>query len=242
MDSTVLITGASRGIGKSCALKLTNYFNHIVINSCHNKHELLMVKAEIEKTGTECLIYSGDVGDYNFVKSMISDIVKRNLSIDLLVNNAGISYAGLLTDMSPEDWDKVIRTNLTSVFNCCRQVIPHMVHKKNGHIINISSMWGLNGASCEAAYSASKGGVNALTQALAKELAPSNISVNALACGAVNTTMNSCFSQQELDDLCDDIPVGRLATPEEIADMVCLLYTSPSYLTGEIIKIDGGYL
>ena len=117
-----------------------------------------------------------------------------------------------------------------------------MVHKKHGHIINISSMWGLNGASCEVAYSASKGGVNAFSQALAKELAPSNIRVNALACGAVDTEMNSCFTREDLDCLCDDIPIGRLASPDEIADMVYLLYSSPAYLTGEIIKIDGGYL
>ena len=117
-----------------------------------------------------------------------------------------------------------------------------MVKEKSGHIINISSMWGLNGASCEVAYSASKGGVNAFTQALAKELAPSNISVNAIACGAVDTEMNSCFSKEELNALCNDIPIGRLATPKEIADTVYMIYNSPAYLTGEVIKIDGGYM
>ena len=242
MKSTAIITGASRGIGKACALTLAKHFDYIIINSCHNRDALLEVQSKVEETGANCLTYTGDIGDYEFVKTMVCEIVNLNLSIDLVINNAGISYVGLLTDMSPEDWDRIIRTNLTSVFNCCHNVIPHMVHKKNGHIINISSMWGLNGASCEAAYSASKGGVNALTQALAKELAPSNIRVNAIACGAVDTSMNSCFSTDELNNLCDDIPIGRLASPFEIAEMVYLIYSSPSYLTGEIIKIDGGYL
>ncbi|MBR1599574.1 MAG: SDR family NAD(P)-dependent oxidoreductase [Lachnospiraceae bacterium] len=242
MNSTAIITGASRGIGRACALKLASHFKHIVINSYHNSDELLKVKSEVEAKGAECLVFTGDIGDFDFVKDMISEIVERKLTIELLVNNAGISYIGLLTDMTPEDWNSIIRTNLTSVFNCCNQVVPHMVHEKHGHIISISSMWGLNGASCEVAYSASKGGVNAFTMALAKELAPSNIRVNALACGAVDTDMNSCLTPEEIDSLCDDIPTGRLATPDEIADMVYLLYSSPAYLTGEIIKIDGGYI
>ena len=242
MSKTAIITGASRGIGKACALKLASHFDRIIITSYHNSDELLKVRDEIKKKGTDCLAFTGDIGDYRFVEVMISECINRFQKIDLLVNNAGISYVGLLTDMTPTDWDDVIRTNLTSVFNCCRQVVPYMVHEKSGHIINISSMWGLQGASCEVAYSASKGGVNSFTQALAKELAPSNIRVNALACGTVDTDMNSCFSSEDMEALCNDIPIGRMATPGEIADMIWLLYNSPAYLTGEIIKIDGGYL
>lgn len=242
MGTTALITGASRGIGKACAEKLSHSFDHIVINSRTNEGLLFELKAAIETSGAECSAYLGDVGDYEFVKTMISETIEKYHTIDLLVNNAGISYVGLLTDMTPADWDDIIRTNLTSVFNCCNLTVPHMVREKSGHIINISSMWGLNGASCEVAYSASKGGVNAFTQALAKELAPSNIRVNALACGVVDTAMNSCFSQEEIKALEEDIPIGRIATPSEIADMVITLYNSPKYLTGEIIKIDGGYM
>ena len=242
MNKTALITGASRGIGKACALKLAQHFDQIIINSYHNKNELINVKQEIKQTGTICHEFQGDVSDYGFVEAMITECIEKYNKIDLLVNNAGISYVGLLTDMTPADWDNVISTNLTSVFNCCRQVVPHMVHEKSGHIINISSMWGLSGASCEVAYSASKGGINAFTQALAKELAPSNIRVNALACGTVDTTMNSCFSTEEKQTLCNEIPIGRMASPDEIADMIWILYNSPAYLTGEIIKIDGGYL
>lgn len=242
MKKTAVITGASRGIGRACAIELAKHFEHIVINSLHHPEDLEQTKEEVEKHGATCLIQSGDVGSYHFVASMIEETVRSFSSIDLLVNNAGISYIGLLTDMSIQDWNQVITTNLTSVFNCCRHVIPHMVRCKSGHIINISSMWGLSGASCEAAYSAAKGGVNALTQALAKELAPSNIRVNAIACGAIDTKMNETFTQEELTALCEDIPAGRLGQPEEIAQMVWQLYNSPPYLTGEIIKIDGGYL
>ena len=242
MHTTAIITGASRGIGKACALKMAEHFDNIVINSCHNKDTLHNVKKEIEEKGKNCLAFVGDIGDYDFVKSMISETIQEYKRINLLINNAGISYVGLLTDMTIDDWNKLIQTNLTSVFNCCNLTVPHMVKEKSGHIINISSMWGLNGASCEVAYSASKGGVNAFTQALAKELAPSNISVNAIACGAVDTEMNSCFSKEELNVLCNDIPIGRLATPKEIADTVYLIYNSPAYLTGEVIKIDGGYM
>ena len=188
------------------------------------------------------MAYTGDIGKYDFVRTMITDIINNYHKIDLIVNNAGISYVGLLTDMTIDDWNNVIQTNLTSVFNCCNLAVPYMVREKSGHIINISSMWGLSGASCEVAYSASKGGINSFTQALAKELAPSNISVNAIACGTVETQMNTCFTDDEINSICNDIPMGRMASPDEIADLVYLLYNSPSYLTGEIIKIDGGYL
>lgn len=242
MKKTAIITGASKGIGKACALELARHFENIVINSFQHTEDLAQTKKEIEKCGASCLTISGDVGNYDFVTSMIKETVNTFSNIDLLVNNAGISYVGLLSDMTITDWNQIINTNLTSVFNCCRQVVPYMVSRKSGHIINISSMWGISGASCEVAYSASKGGVNSFTRALAKELAPSNIRVNALACGAIDTQMNHCFSKEEMDAFCEDIPACRLGKPEEIAQMVYHLYESPFYLTGEIIKIDGGYL
>lgn len=239
---TAIITGASRGIGKACALELANHFDCIVINSCSNKEALTKTKAEIEEKGTTCLSFLGDIGDYSFVTEMMKEVIKQCPQVDLLVNNAGISYVGLLSDMHVNEWNRILTTNLTSVFNCCNRIIPHMVHHKSGHIINISSMWGISGASCEVAYSATKGGVNAFTKALAKELAPSNIRVNALACGAIDTHMNNCFSKEELETFCEDIPACRLGTPKEIAQAVLHLYQSPFYLTGEVIKIDGGYL
>lgn len=240
--NTAIITGASRGIGKACAIELSAYFDTIVINSFSHPDALAETKSIIESNGTQCLTFIGDIGDYKFVQQMIQTLLQQNLTIDLLVNNAGISHVGLLSDMTIEEWNRIIQTNLTSIFNCCNQVIPHMVKNHHGHIINISSMWGISGASCEVAYSATKGGVNAFTKALAKELAPSNIRVNALACGAIQTDMNSCFTTEELDAFCNDIPACRMGTPEEVAQMIWHLYSSPSYLTGEVIKIDGGYL
>ena len=242
MKRTAIITGASRGIGKACALELAHHFDYIVINSCHHARDLEAVKKEVESIGCECLAFTGDVSDYSFTSSMMKQVLMQCPDIELLVNNAGISYVGLLTDMQPQDWNQIIQTNLSSLFNCCQPVIPDMVHRQSGHIINISSMWGISGASCEVAYSASKGGVNAFTKALGKELAPSHVRVNAIACGAIDTQMNACFDEAELQALCDDIPASRLGKPEEIARFIYQLYESPIYLTGEVIKIDGGYL
>ncbi|MCR5700624.1 MAG: 3-oxoacyl-ACP reductase FabG [Lachnospiraceae bacterium] len=242
MAKTAIVTGASRGIGKMCALELAKHFDCVVINSLQNKEMLDTVKQEIINIGASCHAFLGDVSDYNYVKSMIDTCVNETGSIDLLVNNAGISYVGLLTDMSPSDWNNIVNTNLTSVFNYCNTVVPYMVRQKSGHIINISSMWGIDGASCEVAYSATKGGINAFTKALAKELAPSNIRVNAIAPGAVDTDMNNNLSDEEKREFESTIPIGRMANPTEIAQMVYSLYESPAYLTGEVIKIDGGYL
>ena len=161
--------------------------------------------------------------------------------VDCLINCAGISYIGLITDMSDDDWKHIIDSNLSSVFYCCRAVVPSMVNRKQGRILNISSVWGNTGASCEAAYSASKGGMNAFTKALAKELAPSGIAVNALSCGAIDTAMNQCFSEEEITALCEEIPVGRMGTPEEVAQMAALLCEAPCYLTAQIITMDGGW-
>ena len=160
----------------------------------------------------------------------------------MLVNNAGISYIGLLQDMSSEDWDRMLHVNLTSVFNCCKLAIPYMVRQKQGKIVNVSSVWGVVGASCETAYSATKGGINALTKALAKELAPSNIQVNAVACGAIDTEMNQWMEEDELISLVEDIPAGRLGSAEEVADLVYHLGYKNAYLTGQVIGLDGGWI
>ena len=161
---------------------------------------------------------------------------------DLVINNAGISYIGLLQDMAPEEWDRIVRTNLTSVFNCSKLAIPHMLEQKSGKILNISSVWGNVGASCEVAYSATKGGINSFTRALAKELAPSNVQVNAVACGAIDTDMNHFLEKEELEALKEEIPAGRLAKPEEVAQLLLQLARSDSYLTGQIIGFDGGWI
>lgn len=241
-QKTVLITGASRGIGKAIAVKFAKKNYNVVINCIHNEERLLQTKREIESYQVSCLAHMGDMGDMEQCRLLFEKIKKQFGTLDVLVNNAGISYIGLLQDMQSEDWDRVVRTNLTSVFNCSKLAIPGMVAQKYGKIINISSVWGVVGASCEVAYSATKGGINAFTKALAKELAPSNIQVNAVACGAIDTEMNQFLEEDDLIALVDEIPAGRLGTAGEVADLVYHLGYKNSYLTGQIIGLDGGWI
>lgn len=240
-NKTVLVTGSSRGIGKAIAYKFAQEGYNVVINGAKNQESLQQTKTEIEQYKVSCLAYLGDMGDYDRAKELFLLIKEQFGHIDVLVNNAGVSYIGLLTDMSPQDWNKVIGTNLTSVYNCCSLAIPNMVKDKSGSIINISSVWGNVGASCEVAYSASKGGMNAFTKALAKELAPSNIQVNAIACGAIDTEMNQFLTNEELLQLTNEIPSGRLGRADEVAELVYNL-TNNEYLTGQVIGLDGGWI
>ena len=239
---TVLITGASRGIGKAIAVKFAKKGYNVVISCVRREEQLLQTKKEIESFQVSCLSYLGDMGVAENCAELFKKIRKQFGGLDVLVNNAGISYIGLLQDMKPEDWELILRTNLTSVFNCCKLAIPMMLEKKQGKIINISSVWGVCGASCEAAYSATKGGVNALTKALAKELAPSNIQVNAIACGAIDTEMNHFLDDEELIGLIEEIPAGRLGRAEEVADLAYHLGYKENYLTGQVIGLDGGWV
>ncbi len=188
-----------------------------------------------------CLPLVGDVSDEEFVEQAFGEIQQKFGMADILINNAGISHVGLLTDMSLEEWNRVLQVNLTSMFCCCKHAIPPMVHEKSGRILNISSVWGNVGASCEVAYSASKGGVNGFTRALAKELGPSGITVNAIACGVIDTRMNRCFSEDERRQISEEIPVGRFGLPQEAASLALSLVNAPDYLTGQVITLDGGW-
>lgn len=239
---TILITGSSRGIGKAIAIKYAKKGYNVVINCIKNKDLLDNVKKEIESYQTSCLAFVGDVGDYETASRLFAEIKKHFGHLDILVNNAGISHIGLLSDMTVDMWNKLINNNLTSVFNCCQLAIPDMVHRKSGKIVNISSVWGNIGASCEVAYSTTKGGINAFTKALAKELAPSNIQVNAIACGAIDTEMNYFLTDEELVSLVEEIPAGRLGTAEEVADFVYAITHKNTYLTGQVISLDGGWV
>lgn len=243
MKKCILITGASRGIGRSAALLFARNDYHIFLNCRNSIAELEKVKMQIDsmKTGS-CEIVTGDVGYSEDVRRIFSRIAQTYGRLDVLVNNAGIAHIGLLSDMSDEEWNNVMSTNLSSVFYCCRAAIPAMVSEKRGRIINVSSIWGVSGASCEAAYSASKSGVNGLTRALAKELAPSNIQVNAVACGVIDTIMNEQLDEGERQALEYDIPMGRFGSPDEIAKIIWDLANAPEYMTGQIIGVDGGYL
>ena len=239
---TILITGASHGIGKAIAARFASEGFALVLN-CKTDIGLLQDYAdELKRTyGAEAVAIPGDVSDHASVRRLFAQVKDSFGGVDVLVNNAGISHIGLLTDLSIDDWNRVIATNLTSVFSCCHEAVPYMVHQKSGCIINISSVWGNTGASCEVAYSASKGGVNSFTKALAKELAPSNITVNAIACGVIDTRMNGCFDADERAALENEIPMGRYGTPEEVAALAWQLATGPAYLTGQVLTIDGGW-
>lgn len=238
-EKYALITGASRGIGKSIATALAEHGYHLVLICKNSSFELDCLKQNLEKNySISCKNYIGDVGNYPFIEKVFSEIS----SLDVLINNAGISHIGLLSDMTKDEWDHILSTNLTSVFNCCKFATKRMVHQKSGKIINISSVWGCTGASMEVAYSATKGGINAFTKALAKELAPSNIQVNALACGVIDTEMNNCFSEEERILLQEEIPAGYFASPKDVSEMVLSLVNCNSYLTGQVISFDGGFI
>ena len=232
MYKTVLITGASRGIGRAIACAYAREGCRLVINCSRSEKELLALADELRETcHVDVLTSIGDVSDYAYMEQLFSQSEARFGGVDILVNNAGISHIGLLEGV-----------NLTSVFSASKLALPHMIHQKSGKILNISSIWGNVGASCEVAYSACKGGINSFTRALAKELAPSNIQVNAIACGVIDTEMNDCFSEEERAQLAEEIPAGRFGAPEEVASLAVQITTGNDYLTGQIITLDGGYL
>lgn len=241
MKPVVIVTGASSGIGKAIALRLASQHASLVINSRSNKAALDHTAAEILTLGADCISLQGDVSEYEFCKTLCSTAISRFGRIDCVVNNAGISYVGLFQDMAPEEWDRIMKVNCYSVIQMSHAAVPFMLHAHSGHIINISSVWGTVGASCEAVYSASKGAINSFTKALAKELAPSGIRVNAIACGAIDTPMNAWMEPEEHEALLEEIPAGRMGTSDEVAQLVTSLLQSPPYLTGQVITLDGGW-
>ena len=239
-----LITGASRGIGKAIAKVFAKAGYDLILTCSKTLPELEAFARELEQAtdsqttdGIQCQAFQVDAGDPAQVEALFQKVTR----LDVLVNNAGISYVGLLHEMSPEAWRHVLSTNLDSCFYTCKYSIPLMLQNHAGRIINISSVWGNVGASTEVAYSASKGGINAFTKALAKELAPSNIQVNAIACGVIDTSMNACFSTDDMEAIIAEIPADRIGSPDEVAALALQLASAPTYLTGQIITMDGGW-
>lgn len=242
MNKTVLITGASRGIGKAIAHRFAKEGYALIINCCNSSNALYELQQELKNTYSIPVLASvGNIGDSDYVACLFNEIKEQFDGVDILINNAGISHIGLLSDMEISEWKNLMDINLSSAFYTAKHSIPYMVSKQQGKIINISSVWGNIGASCEVAYSASKGGLNSFTKALAKELAPSNIQVNAISCGCIDTAMNACFSPEEKKALEEEIPAGRFGAPEEVAELVYALASNHNYLTGQIISLDGGW-
>ena len=238
----ILITGASGDIGLAAAGAYAEKGHNLALFGFKNMEKLSEAARSLsENSGIKVKCYAADVSDNTEVSAAVEKVIKDFGRIDVLVNNAGISLVGLDFEMSPADWRRICDTNLSSVMYFTRAITPHMLKNREGRIINISSMWGVRGASCEAAYSATKGAINAYSKALGKELAPSGIAVNALALGAVDTKMNSHLSPDEKAEFEESIPAGRMATPEEVGKMLLLLSEAPVYLTAQVIGFDGGY-
>lgn len=237
-----VITGASRGIGRAIALKYAQNGYDTAISCRRRAEELEKTADKIRALGRLCITHTGNIGEVSQSDAFFHKIHEQYGQIDILVNNAGISHIGLLQDMTPEEWDEIMTANVRSVFLCSRRAIRGgMLASKSGKILSVSSVWGSVGASMEVAYSTTKGAVNAFTRALAKELAPSGIQVNAIACGMIDTDMNRCFTPEEISDITEEIPAGRMGTPEEVAELAYQITSGNQYLTGQIITLDGGW-
>jgi 3-oxoacyl-[acyl-carrier protein] reductase len=240
--ANVLLTGASGDIGIETARLFASYGHNLALVGFKNYNQLEEEAKKIaEKYQINCRCFKCDAANPDAVKAVVDETLKSFGTIDLLINNAGMSVVGLDQDLTPEEWLRLCGVNLSSVMYFCRNAVPYMLREHRGRIINISSMWGSRGASCESAYSATKGGVDSYTKALGKELAPSRIPVNAIAFGAIDTKMNAHLSKEEKAVLEEEIPFGRMATSKEAAEMIYLIYQAPAYMTAQVIGFDGGY-
>ena len=235
-NKVAIVTGSSRGIGAEIVKLLSKNGYTVILN--YNKSQELA--ENIAKEYSNVHIFKADVSKYEEVKNLIDFTIQKFNHIDLLVNNAGIDLVKTITDTSIVDFDNVLKTNLYSAFYASKEVSKYMINQKSGHIINISSIWGLTGASCEMAYSVSKAGLDAMTKSLAKELGLSNIRVNSIAPGIVDTEMNSFLSDDEKNELYKEIPLGKMGTPLDVASCVLFLENN-SYITGQIIQVNGGW-
>ena len=240
---TAVVTGASRGIGKATAKKLCENGYAVALIYKNSAEKVNEVKAELLGNGFVAECYRADVSDSVQVNAVFEKIENELGTVSVLVNNAGISSQSVFTDITDKMWQEMIGTNLTGVFNCCRAALPNMIKNHAGVIINIASMWGEVGASCEVHYSAAKAGVIGLTKALAKEVGVSGIRVNAVSPGVIKTDMLNAFSENDLEELKNETPLMRLGTPEDIANAVEFLVSEKaSFITGQVLSVNGGFV
>lgn len=242
-SKTVLITGGSRGIGAAAVRAFAQAGYAVALNYCRSRDAALRLAEELTAQGHTILPVQADVSDPDQVRHMVDNVLDNFCQLDILICNAGTAWRGLLCDLTDQDWHRLRGTDLDGVLYCCRAVYRHMVSRKQGRILTVSSMWGRSGASCEAAYSAAKAGVIGLTQALARELGPSGITVNCVAPGVIDTEMNAGLTPEDLQALSEETPLGRLGTPEDVARALLFLASPEAgFLTGQVLGVDGGYL
>ena len=236
----ILVTGGSHGIGADIVKTLARDGYQVILNYNKSEAEAISIKEELNNENINIDIYKADVSNHIEVTKMINFCIDKYHIINVLINNAGITETKVFTDITDNDWNHMIQTNLTSAFYACKDVLPSMIHNKSGLIINRSPIWGQIGASCETHYAVSKAGLDAMTKSLAKELGPSNIRVNSIAPGIIDTKMNNHLTAEELQDVVDEIPLGRIGTPNAISKCVEWLIND-DYITGQVISINGGW-
>ncbi len=243
MCKTALITGASRGIGRETAILFAKSGYNVIINYLNSESSALSLCDQLSEYKNKIIAIKADVSNSKQVKKMVETAKNSFGKIDVLINNAGIAQQKLFTDISEHDWDNMFNINIKGMYNCCKEIVPMMIHEKSGKIINISSIWGITGASCEVHYSASKAAVIGFTKALAKELGPSNINVNCVAPGIIDTDMNGSIDKTTLDILKDETPLGVIGKCENISHTILFLASdNASFITGQVVSPNGGFV
>lgn len=239
-NKVIIVTGGSRGIGASIVKLLAEEDYKIILNYNQSEHAAEEIKQELLQQGKKIEIFKADVSKREDVRKLIQFAIEKFHKIDVLINNAGIAQEKLFTQITDEDWNKMIQTNLNSVFYCTQEVVPYMLEKQAGSIINISSIWGVTGGSCEVHYSVTKAGIDGMTKALAKELGPSHIRVNSIAPGAIDTDMNKNVTEEEWEEVKREIPLDSIGKAKDVAKCAKWLIED-EYTTGQVISVNGGW-
>lgn len=243
MKKTVLITGASRGIGRAAAVAFAKAGYDVAVNYNKSDEAAAALCSELEGYSVRARCFKADVADKKAVADMAAEIEKTMGGVSVLVNNAGIAEQALFTDITEEMWDRMFAVNVKGAYNCTQAVMPRMIYEKCGRIINISSMWGISGASCEVHYSASKAALIGFTKALAKEVGLSGITVNCVAPGVIDTDMNGRLSPEIISELKEETPLNRIGAPQDVAEAILFLASEKaSFITGQVLSVDGGFI
>ena len=241
MNKVVIVTGASRGIGRDIATTLAKKGYIVIANYNKSENKAIELQQNLKKENINIDIFKADVSNRDEVKKLVQFVINKYKKIDCVINNAGIDQVKMFLDITDTDWNNMISNNLNSVFYMCQEVLPYMIHEKNGVIINISSIWGVTGASCESHYAVSKAGVDALTKSLAKEMGPSNIRINSIAPGFIDTEMNNNLNEEEKQEIKEEIPLQKIGKVEDVSRTVEWIIED-EYITGQVISVNGGWL